>query len=115
MSVVSRRMFLTSLISVVGCTLIPALKLKDGVKYSSGQEYALVKIYKIWLKKGLGNPYNYINSRTSELKLSSNLDIKGLRDLSSQDFRDGVLFEVDGLILSRFEASIMAYHGKLLS
>ncbi|MFK5893268.1 MAG: hypothetical protein QM504_08620 [Pseudomonadota bacterium] len=114
MNIVTRRKFLKSLISVVACTLIPGLKLRDDVKYSSEQKYALIKIYNIWLEKKLGDPYNHINSRTSELQASNNLDIKDLRGLSSQDFCDGALFEIDGLILSRFEASIMAYHGKLL-
>jgi hypothetical protein len=113
MNIITRRNFILSLL-LAGSISIPYSKIEISSVYSLEEKNTFLKIYDIWIQRGLGDPLNYIKDRSIALGMKGNMDKVSVNKVSQQDFCDGALFEVDGLILSRFEAAVMAQYGKVL-
>ena len=66
-------------------------------------------VYQSWSNAGLGPADQYI----SHCGISHTSDIDQIQLLSVQQFRRGETFSLDGLVLSKIEAALMADIGKL--
>lgn len=69
------------------------------------------KVYQIWASKGLAEPELYLNRRLLHGREMLTLTPEFVKRESISDFEQGDTIDIDGFILSKIEAAVMATLG----
>ena len=114
MSVHKRRQFLLSFpISLSGLTSLTMFSSEARSKSIRNEQiYELKRVYEVWTKTGLGDPSEYVANRSITFGNFNNLDSKLFKEITSYDFSHGFTLNVDGLVLSQYEAALLALYAK---
>jgi len=115
MPTLSRRKLLIS--AALPAITVPITSLASAVSTSQNKELnptsrneEFAQVYQSWVKQDLGEPKQYLETRLS-LSGEKNLDATLIQKLSKEDFKNGLIIDIHGLKLSKFEAAYIANMG----